>query len=123
MVRRRIRPPRLDLDDHRVAKDGGIRLSLEEEELRGRFARFHRHPHRAVRVAGHNHVRAYPHSHLLRVLGVGGVDLPARPLHRPDHYRLQGVARLHRRQRLLAGGIRGLVARCGVPEGAAAAQG
>ncbi len=118
-----IRSPRLDLDDHRVAEDGGIRLSLEEEELRGRFARFHRQPHRAVRVAGHNHVGAYPDRHLLRVLDIWRIDLPARPFHRPHHHRLKGVARLHRRQRLLAGRIRRLVARCGVPEGAAAAQG
>ena len=87
----RLRPPRLDLDDHRVAVGGTVRLSLEEEEL--------------------------------RVLGIGGIDLPARPLHRPHHHRLKGVARLHRRQRLLAGGVRGFVARRGVPEGAAAAQG
>ena len=85
--------------------------------------RVQRHPHRAVGVTGDDHVRAYPHRHRLRVLGIGGIDLPASPLHRPRHHRLEGVARLHRRQRFLAGRIRGFVVGRGVPEGAAAVQG
>ena len=120
----RLRSPRLDLDDHRVAVGGTVRLSLEEEELRrSRFVPLYRQPHRAVGVSGDQQIGADAHRHLLRVLGIGGIDVPARPLHRPHHHRLQGVARLHRRQRGLAGGIRGFVARRGVPEGAAAAQG
>ena len=61
-------------------------------------------------------VGADAHRHLLRVLWIGGFDLPARP----RHHRLKGVARLRRRQRLLAGGVRRLVARGGVPEVSAA---
>ena len=104
----RLRSPRLDLDDHWIAVGGSFRFLVEEEQLRrSRFVSLYRHPHRAVRVSGDQQVRAEAHRDLLRVLGVGGIDLPARPLHRPHHHWLQGVARLHRRQRVLAGGFVG----------------
>ena len=124
----RLRPPRLDLDDHLVAVGGRGGLVPEEERLRRRLradglALGEGHPPRGVGVSRHQQVRADLHRHLSRVLGVGGVDLPAGPFHRPQDDGFEGVAGLHRRERLLGRRIGGFVARRRVPEGAAAAQG
>ena len=116
-----LRSPRLDLDDHRIAVGGWLRLLFEEEELRrGPLFFRERHPHRAVGVSGDDHVGTDTNRNSLRVLGVGGIDQPPGPLHRVCHHRLKRVAHFHRRQRLLAGGIGRLVVCRGVPEGAAA---
>ena len=95
------RPPGLDLDD---------RLSAEQG-----------HDPRCVGMARRLQVRGDLHRHRLRVVRVGGSDLPTGPLHSPQHHRLKGVPRLQHRQRILGGSRGGLVSGCGVPQGAAAA--
>ena len=96
----RLRPPRLDLDDRLAAEQG--------------------HDARGVGVARHHQVGADLHRRLRRVLGVGGSHLPAGPLHGPQDDGFESVARLQDRQRLPGGRVGRLVARCRVPEGAAA---
>ena len=121
----RLRPPGLDLDDHLAAVAGSRRPAPEQKrlDLGDRFLPVQWHPPRGVGVSRHQQVRADAHRDRLRVLGVGGGDLPSRPLHRPQDDGFEGVARLHRRQRLLGRRVGGLVARRRVPQGAAAAQG